>query len=201
MAPARPFAQSCENNKRPIGDVLERAFAGVVDVLEIGSGTGQHAVYLAARMPWLTWHTSDLVANHAGIQAWLDDAKLANVRPPLVLDAGAADWPCRQPYDAVFTANTLHIMAWPEVEGLFRGLGRWLARGGVFCAYGPFNYQGRYTSDSNARFDQWLRQQAPHQAIRNLEDIERLAAAQGIVLQADHAMPANNRLLEWLRPG
>lgn len=178
--------------------LLREILADRTCVLEIGSGTGQHAVYFGARLPHLIWQTSDLNANHPSILAWLHDAQLPNVSPPLTLDAGSGDWPGGR-YDAAFSANTCHIMAWSEVEGMFAGLGRVLRPDAVLCIYGPFNYEGRFSSPSNAEFDASLKAQAPHRGIRDFEAVNALAAAQGLRLQADHAMPANNRLLVWRR--
>jgi SAM-dependent methyltransferase len=169
-------------------------------VLEIGSGTGQHAVHFGAALPALRWQTSDLPANHDGIRAWLEEAALPNVLPPIALDAGSDHWP-PGPFDAVYTANTSHIMSWPEVQGMFRGIGRVLAPGGLLCIYGPFNRGGQFTAPSNAQFDASLKAQAPHMGLRNLEDMVELARAQQLTLVADMPLPANNSLLVWQRAG
>ena len=194
----KPFSQACENNKAPILAVLASAFSEVNEVLEIGSGTGQHAVWLASHLSHLRWQPSDRADNIPGMQLWFNEAGLTNLLPPLELDVTQTPWPVTQ-VEAVFTANTLHIMGWPEVETFFDRLGQVLKPGGKLCIYGPFNYGGVYTSDSNARFDQWLAQQSPHSAIRDFEQVEQLAAQIGLRLVADHSMPANNRLLEWQR--
>ena len=194
----KPFAESCEENKRPILAVLEQAFADCREILEIGSGTGQHAVFFAARLPHLVWQTSDLREHHAGIRAWLTEAGLPNLRPPIALDVARDPWPDSR-YDGVFSANTSHIMHWHEVEAMFAGVGRVLAPGGHFCLYGPFNLDGRYTSESNARFDAWLRARDPGSGLRDLEALDRLAHAAGLALSANHPMPANNRTLVWTR--
>lgn len=196
--PAKPFSQACENNRAPILEVLLRVFADCRDVLEIGSGTGQHAASFAPRLPWLTWQTSDLRGNHPGIRAWCDDCAAPNLLPPLDLDVDRQPWPVGRK-DGVFTANTCHIMAWSSVVNLFAELPRVLAPGGVLAIYGPFNYGGQFTSASNARFDGWLKQQGAHQGIRAFEAVDELAAAAGLRLLEDHAMPANNRLLVWRR--
>lgn len=192
------FSAACERNRDPILAILREAFADCRSVLEVGSGTGQHAVYFGAALPHLIWQTSDLPHNHASIRAWLEESGLSNVLPPLALDVGGQDWPSRS-YDGVFTANTCHIMAWPEVQAMFSGIGKVLDKGGVLCVYGPFNYDGRYTSDSNAQFDAALKAQGSHMGIRDFEAVDRLAREQGLVLDADHPMPANNRLLVWRR--
>jgi cyclopropane fatty-acyl-phospholipid synthase-like methyltransferase len=194
----KQFSTACERNREPILDVLRDAFAQRKRVLEIGSGTGQHAVFFAEQLPHLVWQTSDVPHNHASILAWMQEAQLPNVLPPLMLDVGAENWPAG-PFDAVFTANTCHIMAWREVQAMFAGIGRVLQTGGTLCIYGPFNYGGRFTSASNAQFDAALKAQAPHMGIRDSEAMMQLAADQGLVLQADHALPANNRLLVWQR--
>ena len=192
----KPFSESCVQNRDPILAVLRVWFADRRHVLEIGSGTGQHAVYFAPELPHLVWQTADVPPHHAGIRAWLDDAALPNVRPPLALDVNQTGWRSGR-YDAVFSANTLHIMSWPEVEQFFAGMGEVLEPGGVLAVYGPFNYNGAYTSESNARFDAWLKARDPASGVRDFEAVDALARAQGLILQQDIAMPANNRSLVW----
>ena len=193
----KPSSPACERNRDPILAVLREHFADRRSVLEIGSGTGQHAVYFAAALPHLTWQASDLPANHAGIQAWLDEARLPNVRAPLALDANA-DWP-DQRYDAVFTANTLHIMSWPEVQKLFTRLQSVMTEGAKLAIYGPFNYGGQFTSPSNAQFQLTLKSWGEHMGIRDFEAVDTLARGIGLRLLEDRAMPANNRCLVWQR--
>jgi SAM-dependent methyltransferase len=190
----KPYSEACERNKDPILVILRQAFAGAGSTLEIGSGTGQHAVYFGAALPHLTWQTSDLPDNHAGIRMWLEEAELPNVRPPLALNVCEERWPVHGA-DAVFTANTLHIMSWPQVEKMFSGMGRILNPGGVVCIYGPFNYGGTFTSDSNARFDAMLRSRDAESGIRDFEAVQKLGLQNGLTFEADHPMPANNRLL------
>ena len=194
------FSPACERNRAPIMNLLRPLFAGVESVLEIGSGTGQHAVFFAAQMPQLTWQTSDLSENHSAIRMWVEEAALANVRPPLVLDVNADTWPVDR-VDAVFTANTLHIVPWSSVENMFAGVSRVLNADGLFCVYGPFSYEGRHTSQSNARFDLSLRTQNPCSGIREFVQMSELAARNDLCLQDDHAMPANNRLLVFRKGG
>jgi len=194
----KPYAESCEQNRAPILTVLQEVFADRRKVLEIASGTGQHAVYFGQELPHLTWQTSELPSNHAGIQAWLDEARLPNVLPPLAIDVNEAQWPAEQ-VDAIFNANTVHIVAWPAVERMFAGIGRVLAAGGILCLYGPFNYGGQFTSESNARFDVWLKNRDLDSGVRDFEAINRLAEAQGLKLLMDVAMPSNNRTLIWQR--
>ncbi|MGO4701736.1 DUF938 domain-containing protein [Dyella sp. 2RAB6] len=193
----KPNSPSCERNREPILAVLREHFAGQRDALEIGSGTGQHAVHFAAAMPWLNWQCSDRVENLPGIHLWLDEAALPNTPAPLTLDVAGA-WPAHR-YDAVFSANTLHIMGWPEVETLFARLADVTSDDAVLVIYGPFNYGGRYSSDSNAAFDQWLKNRGAHMAIRDAEAVQALAARAGFQAVADIAMPANNRCLVWRR--
>ena len=196
----KPYSESCEQNREPILAVLRDTFADRRRLLEIGSGTGQHAVYFAAELPQLMWQTADVRAYHPGIHAWLDEAALPNVLPPLELDVNQTHWHSGR-YDAVFSANTLHIMGWPEVERFFAGVGEVLEPGGVLVVYGPFNYNGQFTSDSNARFDAWLKARDPASGVRDFESVDALARAQDLVLQRDVAMPANNRSLVWQRAG
>jgi len=195
MNVGKPFAESCAENRAPILEVLRGRFADRSRVLEIGSGTGQHAVYFAEAMPHLTWQTSERCENHGGIQAWLAEARLPNVLPPLDLDV-CGPWP-EASYDAAFSANTVHIMAWEAVGAMFDGLGRVLEPAALFCLYGPFNYNGAYTSESNARFDQWLKARDPLSGIRDVAALDALARAAGMERVGDHAMPANNRTLVW----
>jgi len=192
----KPYSEACEKNREPILAVLREQFAATERVLEIASGTGQHAVYFARELPHLCWQTSDLAIHHAGIQAWLDKAQLDNVLPPLLLDVTAAHWPVSR-FDGIFNANTVHIISWPEVEQLFTHIARIIEVGGKLCLYGPFNYQGRYTSESNARFDAWLKGRNKDSGIRDFEAIEALAARNRLVLLQDVALPANNRMLIW----
>ena len=193
----KPFSQACENNKQAILGELSKLFAGVSEVVEVGSGTGQHAVFFARNMPWLPWQTTDLSQHHAGICLWLEQGP-QNALPPLTLDVMSEAWPVTR-IEALFSANTLHIMSWDAVKCLFRGLGERLQAGGLACIYGPFNYAGAYTSESNASFDLWLRERDPRSGIRDFEAVDRLAAGVGLELIADRPMPANNRLLCWRR--
>ena len=194
----RPFSQACENNKHAILAVLERYFAGPLRVLEIGSGTGQHAAFFCERLPELHWQCSDLDVDRAGIEAWLADSGRSDLPPPLDLDVRQGSWPVG-PVDAVFSANTAHIMAWETVQACIAGVGRVLVPGGLLVLYGPFNYGGDYTSDSNRRFDGWLAARDPESAIRAFEDVDAEARRAGLALVEDCAMPANNRLLVWRR--
>ena len=194
----KPYSAACDNNRQPILEVIEVLFAGCSEVLEIGSGTGQHAVYFAQNLPHLVWHSSDLRENHAGIKAWLGEANLVNTPAPLELDVNQAHWP-RLNVDAVFCANTIHIAGWDSVKALITGAGKLLPGNGLLVLYGPFNYNNAYTSESNARFDVWLKQRDPQSGIRNFEDVDQLANASDLYIQHDYAMPANNRLICWVK--
>ena len=194
----KPFSAACERNREPILSVLRDAFAARRRVLEIGSGSGQHAVHFAAAMPWLQWQCSDVVDDLSGIAAWLDEARLPNTPPPIALDVARDPWPSAS-FDAVFTANSLHIMEWTSVQALFAGLARVLGDEATVVAYGPFNRDGDYTSESNREFDAWLKARDPRSGIRDAEAVDALARDVGLVLAGDVAMPANNRCLIWQR--
>jgi SAM-dependent methyltransferase len=193
----KPYSEACEINKSPILAVLKDIFADRKRVLEISSGTGQHAVHFGRELPHLTWQTSELAQNLAGIRAWLDEAQLPNVPVPLAIDVNDARWPVAT-VDAIFNANTVHIISWPEVERLFAHIARAIAPGGYVCLYGPYNYGGKFTSESNARFDAWLKSRDPDSGVRDFEAVNRLALSHGLDLLHDIAMPSNNRMLVWL---
>ncbi|MFT5636020.1 MAG: cyclopropane fatty-acyl-phospholipid synthase-like methyltransferase [Cognaticolwellia sp.] len=191
----KPFSQACENNKTAILLRLVDTFRQSKTVLEVGSGTGQHAVYFAPNMTWLSWQTSDIMLNHQGISQWLKEYPAGNLLHPVELDLNQP-WPIAK-VDAIYTANTLHIVSWPLVQAFFSGVTQHLNQQGKLCIYGPFNYQGKYTSESNADFDIWLKERDSQSAIRDIEAIIALAESAGLSLEYDHDMPANNRLLEF----
>jgi len=193
------FSEACERNKGPILAVLATELAACERVLEIGSGSGQHAVHFAAHLPELTWQPTELAEHLPALAERIRREGSANLLAPLALDVRAHPWRV-PPVDALFSANTLHIMAWPAVEEFFRGAGTVLEAPGVLCVYGPFRFHGRHTSDSNLQFDQWLSARDPTSGVRDFEALDALAAAQGLEFTADHAMPANNRTLVWRRP-
>lgn len=195
-----PFSQACENNKDPILNIINTIFSASTHLLEIGTGTGQHAVHFAKHLPHLTWQTSDQAMYLEGIKLQLASNQQPNLQMPLALDVTQA-WPLPKQalIDAMFTANTLHIMSEDMVEAFFKGVGLHLQTQGQLCIYGPFNYSGKYTSESNARFDIWLAQQDPRSAIRDIEWIKQLADTQRLELINDHTMPANNRLLHFVK--
>ena len=196
---ALPFSQACANNQQPIVSVLQTVLASSEHVLEIGSGTGQHSIYFAPQLPHVVWQTSDLSDNHAAIRAWHTAYPAPNVRAPLVLDLAQRHLPAslthQQPYDAIYTANTLHIIAWPLVESFFALAGDALPQGGTLVIYGPFNIDGQYTSAGNRQFDTSLRQRGTGSGIRDIEAVTALATGHGLSLSQTYQMPANNLLL------
>jgi SAM-dependent methyltransferase len=193
-----PHSDACERNKDPILEVLRREFANCTHVLEIGSGTGQHAVHFAIAMPWLVWQPSEVATEMPGLRKRIFSEGPSNLRAPVVIDVDETPWDVRK-VDGVFTANTLHIMHWPQVEALFAGLPAVAKPGAVLAIYGPFRYGGQYTSGSNESFDAMLHARDPASGIRDFEAVDRLARAGGFALLADHPMPANNQTLVWRR--
>jgi hypothetical protein len=193
-----PFSEACERNKEPILAVLRTAFADRAQVLEIGSGTGQHAVHFAAALPHLIWQPTEQLKYLSDLNSRVKLEGPANLRPPTLLDVNQSVWPLRSA-DAIFTANTLHIMGWAEVQAMFRGLNSVLAARGILCIYGPFRYGGRYTSESNRDFDRMLLERDPLSGLRDINDLSSLAERYGLQLKEDHDLPANNRLLVFVR--
>ena len=192
----KPDASASVRNREPILDVLKIEFRDCKSVLEIGSGTGQHAVFFGKAMPWLTWQTSDLVENYQGINSWVADARLPNVRHPILLDVQQPD-NVNGEYNGIFSANTAHIMSISTVRCMFDVCGRLLSDGGVFCLYGPFNQDGKFNSDSNKYFHHSLRSQDPAMGIRNLEELNAFAARSMMCRKRLYGMPANNLLVVW----
>jgi cyclopropane fatty-acyl-phospholipid synthase-like methyltransferase len=193
-----PFSEACERNKGPILEVLRIALADRTQVLEIGSGTGQHAVHFAAHLAHLTWHPTEQLAYLPDLASRVKLEGGRNLRQPTVLDVKQTIWPLRN-VDAVFSANTLHIMGWREVEAMFRGVDAVLSPHGLVCVYGPFRYDGRYTSASNRDFDEMLKERDPLSGLRDLTQLCALAERHALRLRIDHDLPANNRLLEFVR--
>ncbi|MDO6618818.1 DUF938 domain-containing protein [Shewanella sp. 6_MG-2023] len=196
-----PFSQACENNKKPILTELKSVFSSSTQVLEIGSGTGQHCVYFAKHLPRLIWQASDQSDYLAQLNSRIHIEGPENLLAAIELDVTKA-WPSAQiatNIDGLFSANTLHIMSESMVVAFFEGLGQYLNLHANVAIYGPFNYQGQFSSDSNAQFDMWLKQNNPQSGIRDIEWITSLASDQGLSLQADTSMPANNRLLHFSR--
>ena len=194
MTTPLPFSQACENNKAPILTVLQQAFSGCSQVLEVGSGTGQHAVHFAANLPHLCWQASDQPVYLAALAERVRRAALPNLPMPVALDI-CADSALEQPANGLFTANTLHIMPWPVVERFFSRLNELTQARATLCIYGPFNYHGQFSSASNQAFDASLKSRDAAMGIRDIEQVRALAQQQGFSLVQDCAMPANNRLL------
>jgi hypothetical protein len=193
-----PFSDACERNKGPILEILRACLGDRSQVLEIGSGTGQHAVYFAAHLTHLTWHPTERLGYLDDLSSRIQAEGGRNLRPPTVLDVRQPVWPVAK-VDAMFTANTLHIMSWAEVAAMFQGIGSTLAPSGVLCVYGPFRYDGRYTSPSNLEFDRMLQERDPLSGLRDIQSLTALAAGFGLTLTADHDLPAYNRLLVFIK--
>jgi len=198
--PMLAFNQAAENNKEPIGTILAETFSSCRHVLEIASGTAQHAVHMGKLLPRITWQTSDLAENLDDIRARLKAEASDNVRPPIELDVAHNPWPVTG-IDAVYASNAVHIMSWDHVKAMFAGLDNALAENGVLALYGPYKYDGEFTTKSNAQFDHWLKQNNPTSGIRDFEAVNKLARGIGLTLLKDHQMPANNQLLVWQRSG
>lgn len=193
----KPYAASCDENKDIILSVIKPYLADKKAVLEIASGTGQHAVFFAQALKHLNWQSSDLKNQLGGMQQWIEEAQLSNLQNPIELDV-SAHWP-KNEYGAVFLANALHIMSHQQVEDCFNGLGQALESQAICIIYGPFNYEGAYTSDSNKRFDVWLKNNNSLSCIKDFEWIVELANRQALSLLNDHKMPANNRILVFIK--
>ena len=193
-----PYSEACERNKDPILSVLQPYLKDTSSVLEIGTGTAQHAVYFAAANPQLSWQTSDQQAYIEGINSQLSVAKVGNVEEPIVLDVNQDPWLKKSSeFDMVYSANTLHIMSTSDVEAFFNGLSAVLTDTGSLVVYGPFKYNGQFTSDSNAAFDQRLRERGVGSSIKDFEWVNELAEKEGFSLLEDVRMPANNQCLIW----
>jgi cyclopropane fatty-acyl-phospholipid synthase-like methyltransferase len=193
---AGPFAEAAARNAAPILGVLRHELRGCSTLFEIGSGTGQHAVTFAAALPDLQWQTSDLEQSHAGIRAWIEEAGLDNVLAPIGFDVLSAEAPDTR-YDAVYSANTAHIMSYAAVCRMFELVGAMLSGQGVFCLYGPFSRGGVFSTPSNEAFDASLRARNAAMGVRDLDDLESLADQNGLKLARIYSMPANNLLTVW----
>ena len=191
-----PFSDACERNKDPILAVLREAFALCTHVLEIGSGTGQHAVHFATALPGIVWQPSEVAEAMPALRKRIFNEGPSNLRAPVAIDVAELPWDVRK-VDGVFTANTLHIMHWPQVQAMFANLPTVAKPGTVLAVYGPFRYGGRHMSGSNESFDAMLHARDPGSGVRDFEAVDALANAAGFTLVADHPMPANNRTLVW----
>jgi cyclopropane fatty-acyl-phospholipid synthase-like methyltransferase len=191
-------SDAAERNKEPILQVVAPVLSQTHRVLEIGSGTGAHALLFSARLPHLSWQPSDTGDYLPALRERLRREGGANLLLVVELDVRRHPWPVSE-VDAIYSANTLHIMSWSSVHDFFKGVGHALTRPGLLCIYGPFRYGARYTSDSNAKFDEFLQHRDPDSGLRDAYEVDRLAREQGLELMADHAMPANNQLRVWRR--
>jgi SAM-dependent methyltransferase len=195
----KPFSAACERNREPILQVLKQVITAVdMRLLEVGAGTGQHAVYFAPSFPWMQWYPTDVGANLAGMSLWFGEAKIPNIQKPVRLDVATDDFP-KVKFDVVYTANTFHIMPWKEAKSFMKLLGNRLREGSRAVIYGPFKYGGEFTSPSNEAFDRQLKERDPASGIRSFEDVERAMVKHGFELVADHEMPAHNRMLVFRR--
>jgi cyclopropane fatty-acyl-phospholipid synthase-like methyltransferase len=198
-----PFSEACEKNKHPILSRLREVFTDGDTVLEVGSRTAQHIQFFAEMMPDVRWQPSDIAENMPILVEALRDNARKNIAPPVMLDVTMNPWPLdamlANTFDGIFSANTLHIMPAAAVECFFAGAGKALAANGRVCVYGPFKYNGAFTTKSNADFDASLKEQYPLSGIRDFEWVDTLARAQGLSLVNDLGMPANNQMLVWRR--
>lgn len=194
----KPYSSSSEENKHVILNVIQKWLVDSKTVLEIASGTGQHAIYFAKNMAYLTWQTSDLIESHLGINLWIKESALTNILPPLKIDVSENNWPV-ETYDAVYSANSFHIMSKDNVVDFFRHVSSVLNSTGLVIIYGPFNYHGQYTCESNANFDIWLKQRNEKSGIKDFEFCHDLAVNSGLQLADDIEMPQNNRILIWTK--
>lgn len=193
---SKPFAPACERNQAPILQQLKKILLGTESILEIGSGTGQHAVYFAKHLPNIHWQTSDVITNHPGIHLWLEEANLPNIAPPIALDINDNPMPPVS-YDVIYTANTFHIMSWPTVLKLINGITSVLQSSGKFICYGPFKINSVFTSSSNEEFDKKLRRGDPKKGIREIEAVTQAFSQIALKLEELIEMPANNCLLVY----
>lgn len=197
---ARLFAPATQRNRVPILDVLSRVLPGEGLVLEVASGTGEHAVWFAQHLRPLQWHPSDAdPAMRESIAAHARGSGVKSLKSPLDLDVTAPHWPISRA-DAVVCINLIHIAPWSVAEGLIAGAARVLPSGGVLYLYGPYRRDGRHTAPSNAEFDRNLRSRNPDWGVRDLEEVTALAAQQGFELREVVEMPANNLSVVFARP-
>lgn len=193
----KPYAEAAHQNRDDILSVLKQEFKQSKNILEIGSGTGQHAVYFSSHLKHLSWQPSDKIENLAGIQLWINEYSSPNLNQPIELDV-SKPWPHKS-YDGVFAANIAHIMHWHQIEAMFAGIGASLTSAGIFCLYGPFNNHGKYTSESNRQFDVWIKERDPYACIRDKVDLDLLAKKHNLMPSQAWQMPANNFILTWTK--
>jgi cyclopropane fatty-acyl-phospholipid synthase-like methyltransferase len=195
----KPYSEACDRNKEPILQVLKEVIKpDDRRLLEIGSGTGQHAVHMAPHFPFLEWYPSEVPQNISGMKLWLKESKISNIQEPTKLEIGKHEFP-KLKFDIIFTANTFHIMDWKECKTLMKMMGHRLREGSRVIIYGPFKYGGEFTSESNLQFDHQLKARNPSSGIRSFEDVDNAMVRNGFELIDDHEMPANNRTLVYRR--
>jgi SAM-dependent methyltransferase len=191
----KQHAPATARNRDAIRAVLARELPAHGSVLEIASGSGEHAVYFAAAFPHLTWQPSDPSdAALASITAWRAEAQLANLQAAIALDAAAAGWPIAHA-DAIVCINMVHISPWQATLGLFAGAARTLARGALLYLYGPYRFDGAFTAESNAEFDRSLRSRDPQWGVRDVGELDAAARPHGLARRDTVVMPANNHSL------
>ncbi|HVU02868.1 MAG TPA: DUF938 domain-containing protein [Polyangiaceae bacterium] len=190
---------AADRNRAPILETLRTIFPKTCRVLEVGSGTGQHAAFFTAEEPGWVWQPTDFSAeNVASVEAYRVESGRPNFLPTIQLDARSDEWP-EGPFDAVYSANVIHISPWEVAEGLFRGSARVLAPSGVLVLYGPFRFGGTFTADSNAAFDDKLRREDASWGVRDLDDLNREARANGFLAGTVLERPANNHVIVFER--
>jgi SAM-dependent methyltransferase len=198
---ARQYAPAIARNREPILAVLQRVLPAEARVLELASGSGEHAAFFAKAMPGWIWQPSDPeVEARASIAAWIEAEEIENVLPPRAIDVSAAEWGVdAENFDAIVCINMIHISPWKATLGLMAGAARALKRGGVLCTYGPYKRDGLHTAPSNETFERWLHARAPRFGVRDIADVERAAGDQGLALREIVDMPANNFTLVFVR--
>ena len=189
-----PFSEACERNKGPILEVLRKVFSKTETVLEIGSGTGQHAVHFSKQLPHLVWQPTELGERVAMLKSRIDLEGPGNLLPAKELDVLRIDWGLEET-DAIFIANVFHIAPIEVMHSCFKGTSKCLKRLGIFSVYGPFRFEGKFTSPSNAEFDYSLKTNNPEWGIRDFEQLCQVAEEGGLAFQHNYSMPANNQLL------
>ena len=189
-----PFSEACERNKGPILEVLRKVFSKTETVLEIGSGTGQHAVHFSTHLSHLVWQPTELGENVAMLKSRIDLEGPENLLPAKELDVLRNNWELEKT-DAVFIANVFQIAPIEVMHSCLIGTSNCLKRLGIFCVYGPFRFEGKFTSPNNAEFDSSLRANNPEWGIRDFEQLCQVAEERDFTFQHNYSMPANNQLL------
>lgn len=192
-----PITEACLRNQAPIAEALKSMLTQEINVLEIGSGTGQHAVFICKQMPHLIWQPSEMPERVQEVEAWREAEALSNILPTKTIDVLQTDWTLTKNYDVVFTANTVHYISWEKVEALLAGASKHLNKQGKFIVYGPFNENQSYTSEGNRNLDQWLKQRDPSSGIKDREDFIKLAKRYKFDFIESIQMPANNIMLHF----